>query len=125
MSTSARRRLRTWCDVLLDSESSPNQRLSAVTAFHQEVLDLVGFGSDISLLDPSNAETILPSGKAISPSAAAKCVLDFQRTTRFLIGVHRALVAMRERFPGERIRVLYAGCGPAAPLILPLLLKPS
>ena len=63
-------------------------------------------------------ETLLPTGKAINPNAAATCLLDYARTRAFARGVHDAIEAAKIRFPGECIEILYAGTGPYAPLAL-------
>jgi len=62
----------------------------------------------------------LPTGEALGTSAAAFCLLEGQRTAVFLRGIEHAIRDLQQQFPGERIRILYAGCGPYASLLTPL-----
>ncbi len=66
-------------------------------------------------------EVLLRGGIALSSYDAAICLDEFIRTARFLKGTHLALRELLKRFPGQKLNVLYAGCGPYATLILPLL----
>ncbi len=58
-------------------------------------------------------------GRALGPLSAARCLLDFARTGAFLRGL-RAAVEQARVPGGGPVEVLYAGCGPFAPLFLPL-----
>lgn len=87
---------------------------SAVAALH--AVFAAGAGDAF----PGGSERVLDSGVAIGPDAAAACLFDHVRTRQFLRGVAAGLRLLRERFPGETLRVVYAGTGPYAPLVLPL-----
>jgi hypothetical protein len=76
----------------------------------------VNLTSDISL-----GETRTDSGRAISPMMAVMCVDDIARTVAFIRGINAAIANMKRRFPGEPVRILYAGCGPLATLAIPQL----
>lgn len=73
------------------------------------------------VLDAGAESTMLPSGIALPASLAADCTRDGVRTAAFLRGVRDALLELATRFPEQRIEVLYAGTGPLAPLLIPLL----
>lgn len=81
---------------------------------------------NITGLDPFSrppgyeAETHLEQGVAIAPNFAGMCVREHMRTWYFLKGMFLAIKTAAAAFPGQRIHVLYAGCGPFAPLFIPL-----
>jgi hypothetical protein len=70
--------------------------------------------------DEDNAESMLAHGRAISPKLAARCTLDHFRTAQFIRATHAAVLEAQKRFPTQTLEILYAGCGPFAPLVLPL-----
>ncbi|NOU16149.1 MAG: hypothetical protein HOO91_01130 [Bacteroidales bacterium] len=68
----------------------------------------------------NDADIHLPSGKAISAEGAAHCLLEFRRTAIFLRGIKQAIDYKLDCNKGQ-VKILYAGCGPYATLITPLL----
>ena len=82
------------------------------------MLSITGFDAD----QPSNIsdnETITPAGLAISALTAAKCLRDIKRTTYFIRGIDQAL--SKHLSQQSKVNILYAGTGPYALLLLPLL----
>jgi len=69
----------------------------------------------------ADGQSWLPSGLAVSPVNAALCANEFLRSAAFIQGAARAMDAAAKRCEGRPVRVLYAGCGPYAFLLLPLL----
>ena len=106
-------------DVLLSPGEEPARLRSAAAELYALLSSVTGVGDD-SNHPCDSEETRLACGKAISPRDAAKCVLDYGRTSKFLRGAHAAILEARERFPDTTVEVLYAGCGPFAPLAVPL-----
>jgi len=66
-------------------------------------------------------ETFLPGGVALSSADAATCLDDQLRTSRFIKGIYNAIKELFKRFPDQKIHIVYAGCGPYATLLLPVL----
>lgn len=77
--------------------------------------------SEITADNQNDAEILLESGKAISPAAAAHCLLELLRTAVFLRGIRKAILKCRDKNPDRPVSVFYAGCGPYGTLMTPLL----
>lgn len=105
--------------TILNPDSVPGDLLAAVRDLQREFAQLTGV-HDTSEDPADRRATALDGGTAISPQDAARCILDFARTTVFLRGIREAIGEARTRFGDAKIEVLYAGCGPYAPLALPL-----
>lgn len=107
---------------ILDESSSSRQLRDALDRFAL----LCG---DVSKIRPNPSfdawadDSLLEDGVAINPQAAAHCVVDYQRSVVFIRGVYAAINAVKTRFPDTVIDILYAGCGPFATLLLPVLGK--
>src|SRR5688500_14408138 len=70
---------------------------------------------------PVAESILLPTGLAIASSDAGICVKDAVRTAMLLRGIEAAIDTLRGRFPNEKLEVVYAGSGPFAALVIPLL----
>jgi hypothetical protein len=60
------------------------------------------------------------AGQAVSPQAAAVCIRDFMRTRVFMLGLKEAISTKLQQNPGRAVTVLYAGTGPFATLLIPM-----
>jgi len=77
---------------------------------------------DLDEMAPRNQEDILTAyGKAIAPRWAASCIDDFMRTRKFILGIRDAINEKYLQNPGKPVTVLYAGAGPFAALLTPLI----
>lgn len=84
-----------------------------------ELHQLYASHTAISAGDMNDTDIFLPSGKAISPTGAAHCLLEIQRTAVFIRGIYKAILKLQQSFPGQQLHILYAGCGPYATLVTP------
>jgi hypothetical protein len=109
-------------DVLLDKSSTTQELRAALDDYAQLGSEITGVVADASF-DGWAADEFLDQGVAINPQAAAHCVKDYWRSVVFIRAVNAAIDDARLKFPGQPIRILYAGCGPYATLLLPLLGK--
>lgn len=67
------------------------------------------------------AATSTAFGKAVSPTTAAQCAEDPERSRVFIQGIYAAMTDRLTQQPNRPVRLLYAGTGPLGWLILPLL----
>ena len=119
--TAARKVVAECVDVILDPLSFPGDLHAAINRLADHFAGLAGFHHDATLPAVTGSEIHLPSGTAISPHEAATCLRDIRRTTAFLQGIHQAIRHLLETRTERPIQVLYAGCGPFATLVTPLL----
>jgi hypothetical protein len=119
----ARSRLREAVERLLDETIPAYSLRPEVVGLLEALAALAGFAFDRrQSLGDGDIRTL--HGLAISPGHAALCGEDFVRTVTFLRGVAAALARAQQSRDGP-VRVLYAGCGPYALLVLPLLTLPG
>ena len=111
--------LKQIADDLLFQQEDDARLSAAATQLYSLCSSVTGIDESSIHTDDLN-ETRFPNGNAISPRDAARCVLDYIRTSKFLRGIHAAIVEAQKRFPNTTIEILYAGCGPFAPLAVPL-----
>lgn len=71
-------------------------------------------------IDTNNDHIITPNGLAVSPYSAAFCIIDFQRTRKFLLALKTAIEDKLQQNPDKPVVVFYAGTGPFATLVTPL-----
>lgn len=105
-------------EVLAESDTSLGDLFSASGSLYDLFLQASGMDETD---EACRRSLTLPAGKALAPVWAAHCIHDFMRTRVFLRAVLRAVRVARQRFPGAPVHVLYAGCGPFASLVLPLI----
>ncbi len=104
---------------LLKDDLQETQAQEIVQALHLHLADYSGVSGSQAF--PKYQQDIpLVHGQAISTNEAARCLLDTWRTVKFLRGLYSAVKDCQMKYPGQRIGVLYAGCGPYA-LFLSLL----
>lgn len=110
-------RLRQITSTLLREGSSYAEIREAALALLEFFTNYTGFNPD----ERENQEHISTSaGRAVSPYGAAFCIVDMIRTRKFMLGLKAAIEARRIAQPNRPVRVLYAGTGPFATLLLPL-----
>ena len=116
--SSERERLRSLSTQILERSTGVNELASQV----MQLVSLIEHCTSADLnqgLNIGDNRSVLQSGIALSPSAAALCAREVFRSAAFIKGLGEAVSSVAR---GDRpVRVLYAGCGPYAFLALPLM----
>ncbi|MDQ5929531.1 MAG: hypothetical protein QG594_1310 [Bacteroidota bacterium] len=98
---------------------------SKTIADELQAVDLltVFFDQNINTKDffDSKNEQLTKGGYALSSFHASICVDDALRTSKFIKSTYKAIQELQKKFTNQPISILYAGCGPYATLLLPLL----
>jgi len=109
-----------WTDCLLDPASTPREQRDAAHGWCDWALRF--HGMEVEQLDPPGEAcaqpTALATGEAISPQRAVLCLREQRRTAVYLRATLAAVRALQEKFPGQTLHLVEAGCGPAAPMAL-------
>ena len=105
--------------VLIHSTLPPAAMSAEVLRFGRILADDPAFDSGAPGLSDLASGT--DNGWAISPYRAKMCLADYRRTLEFMRGVFKAVSDLRSRIGDRPVRLLYAGCGPLAPLVMPSL----
>jgi hypothetical protein len=107
-------------EVILNEASTVASLQQALDEFADHCSKVSGITPDPSF-DGWADDTLLDDGIAINSQAAAFCVKDYLRSVVFIRGLYAAINTAQQRFKKQPIKILYAGCGPFATLMLPLL----
>jgi len=118
--TSLAQRLRALTLLLLD-DSRPAFSLRSEVLELKDIFEAAGGMNTEPEEDIASGETVTAAGIAISPTMASMCLDDFARTVQFLRGTHAAITELDEKIDDRPVHVLYVGCGPWAPLAIPLM----
>ena len=110
-------RLRELARILLDERSGEAELKPACRELFERLSEIGGKEA----ISQATTDTRLPQGLALSPAGAAACIDDPLRTAMFARGVHAAVIESARRHPGSCIEVVYAGSGPFAALVLPVM----
>jgi len=95
------------------SASEVEERINEIYAHFQRITEVSGDEMTIEHLVAIPAA----KGKALGLNYAAKCLLDYKRTTKFLRAIVSGIREEQKKHPGELLKVFYAGCGPYATLM--------
>ncbi len=112
---SINKELRDATQLILNCKKEYGLMKNAVDRMYQVFLEF----TDVDISDQNAPDILLSSGIALAPAPAAHCLLEMTRTAIFLRGINQAIKEKLKQ--KQNLQILYAGCGPYATLITPLL----
>lgn len=97
--------------------------INEIHGYFKDITDVSGFDNKMENL----AAVSTAKGKALGLNHAAQCLLDYNRTSKFIKAIVYAIGEKQRQHPEEVIRIFYAGCGPYATLftLIAPLFEPS
>lgn len=111
--------IRKITSVFLDDHADSRSIVNSAGIYRKLLLNL----SELSERDTQNEVQIYSSnGKAVSINTAIDCITDGNRTYKFIYGIFRAIKSRLNDGQNE-LDILYAGSGPFAALLLPIMLR--
>jgi hypothetical protein len=114
----SRSQLHSLTNRILNAEKKASGELFATTnELFTFLLQITGTDADE---DKHREKIHLESGHAIGLTWAAMCINDILRTKKFMDGIYEAVVHTIRKQGKRPIHILYAGTGPFATLVLPL-----
>lgn len=116
MSDTTTNSLKEQSQRLLDPQLSMDEMKAIIDEIHVAFTSFTGLsGEEMDVGRTAAIQTAY--GKALGMNYAALCLVDYKRTVAFLRGLVAAIREKQQEFPGEQIKVFYAGCGPYAPFV--------
>ncbi len=106
--------------VLLEPSSNYFELEMAIKLLKEFYFSLIDESSMLSLENVKETKTTY--GIALDPINAISCLDDIKRTTKYMQGINSAISLLKGRQTKRDIHIVYAGCGPLAPLVLPLIM---
>jgi predicted RNA methylase len=111
-------KLKLITQVLLSPEIDYSVLKDAVQSLNKLFCGAVDF-DELEIINQH--DIITKTGKAIAPRWAASCIIDIMRTRKFILGIRDAIEERLKMNPGKPVIVMYAGTGPFASLLTPLI----
>ena len=106
--------------VILDPNSNKDVLKKAIHSMDNIYSEIV---DPEALSKLSGIERIpTPHGLAFSPIHVINCLTDVWRTSKYQRGICAAILELKKRFPKEPLHIVYAGTGPYATLLIPVLM---
>lgn len=109
--------LNSLTEILLSPEINYSKIREAVFSLNKLFCESVSF-DEMDFINQTDITT--KTGKAIAPRWAASCLTDMMRTRKFILGIKDAIEERSKMNPGKPVIVMYAGTGPFASLLTPL-----